>query len=218
MKLYSGGLTRFFLGNWQNQDSNLTSEIEVSSEDEEATADEVKRYFETFQSELKVILSKDSQKNFHWSEEPDGPHHVVALEEREFGALLTIAARAAVADKRMVPISQLKEWHADPAVVSIQDAEGPYLPVHHLVKADSWLPADFNHIIETEVPERDLVLGSLSQLASALENMNAILSKPNEVTRKLPAQLTADAGAAFLALKEVVDWATTNGMPILIEP
>jgi len=108
--------------------------------------------------------------------------------ENEFGALFTIAARVSVADKRINPVARHKEWYIDPAVVAIQDADENYLPVHHLVKADSWLPTDFKMILETEVPERDMIFGSLTQLSSALKTMDHILTTPNKTTRKLPAQ------------------------------
>lgn len=218
MKLYSGGFARFFLGDWQGFELDSDAEGENLADDEEATPDEVRRYFETFRNQLAITLSEESPAALTWSEALDGLYEVVTVSEREFGALLIIASRVSIADKRMNPISLQKEWHMDPAVVAIQDAEEGYLPVHHLVKADTWLPVDFVTIIETEVPERDLIIGSLPQLVAALEPMDRILNTPNETTRKLSAQLVADARAAHVALTRLATWAADMGMPILIEP
>ncbi len=220
MKLYSGGLTQFFLGDCLDNDFDNVPDLENVSdlEEEEATTEEVIRYFETFRNQLAETLSETTPSILNWSESPDGPHKVINLSEKEFGALLTIAARVAVGNKRMNPISAAKEWHEDPAVIEIQYAEENYLPVHHLVKADSWLPADFSTIIETEVPERDLIFGSLSQLTSALNAMDPILNTPNEATRKLSPQFVNDARAAHVAMLQIVEWAKTNAMPVLIEP
>ncbi len=217
MKLYSGGFSRFFLDDWQEESGNASSN-DTSVDDDEATPDQVRRYFEAFKSELATAISENSPITLDWSEALDGPHYVVTLTEEEFGALLTIAARVAIADRRMTPISTSRKWHEDPAVIAVQDVDENYLPVHHLVKADSWLPADFGVIIETEVPERDLIFGSLAQMADALKAMHPILNTPNEATRKLSTQLVSDARTAHLALKQIVDWAKTHKMPILIEP
>ena len=215
MKLYSGGFAQFFLGHWQDAEGEAVAGV---AEEDDATPEEVRRYFEAFRGHLSADLGEDSPVTLAWSEALDGPHDVVDVSEQEFGALLTVAARAAVADKRLNPISRQMDWHQDPAVVVIQDADGDYLPVHHLVKADCWLPADFMAIFETEVPERDLILGSLPQLAAALREMDRILNTPNEVTRKLASPLLTEARAAHAALTRLVAWATANGMPILIEP
>jgi len=219
MKLYSGAFTQFFLGDWQVvQPENDLENSEPTDDEEEASTDDVIRYFESFKDQLAGALSEETPTTLVWSETLEGLHHVIELDEREFGALLTIAARVAVADKRMNPVSPNKEWHMDPAVIAIQDAEGDYLPVHHLVKADSWLPSDFTTIIETEVPERDIIFGSLNKLASALKTMDHILNTPNEATRKLSAHLVGDARVALVAFHKIVDWALTHRMPILIEP
>jgi hypothetical protein len=213
-------MTQFFLGDCLGNESEEVPELENVSdlEDEEATTEEVSRYFEAFRNQLAEVLSEKKPTVLKWSEAPDGPHKVINISEREFGALLIIAARVAVADKRMKPISLAKKWHEDPAVINIQDAEDDYLPVHHLVKADSWLPADFTTIIETEVPERDLIFGSLWQLKSSLIAMDPVLNTPNEATRKLSAQFVNDARSAHVALQQIVDWASAHSMPILIEP
>ena len=219
MKLYSGGFTKFFLGDWQGGEPGDDIENDDSSDDEEeATTEDVMRYFDTFRTQLSEALSEKTPTTLKWSEAADGPHHAVKLNESEFGALLTIAARVAVADKRMKPIAPDKEWHLDPAVIDIQDADENYLPVHHLVKADSWLPADFPMIIETEVPERDVIFGSITQLAIALKAMDPILNTPNEATRKLSPAFVSDARAAHVAMQQIVEWATAHSMPILIEP
>jgi hypothetical protein len=220
MKLYSGGLTQFFLGDCLDNDFDDVPELESVSdlEDEEATTEEVVRYFETFRDQLAETLSESKPTVLKWSEAPDGPHKIVSINEKEFGSLLTIAARVAIADKRMNPVSAAKEWHEDPAVIQIQYAENDYLPVHHLVKADSWLPAEFTTIIETEVPERDLIFGSLTQVATALKALDPILNTPNEATRKLSPQFVSDARSAHLAMLQIVEWAATHAMPVLIEP
>lgn len=217
MKIYAGGFARFFLGQWDGFDPE-TADDAVDADTEEAKPEDVRSYFESFKNQLANYLAETLPRPLQWSEAEDGPYKVVEVVEQEFGALLVIAARATVADKRMVPIAPHKDWWDDPAVVMLQDAENDFAPAHHLVKADTWLPADFSAVVETEVPERDVILGSLAQLDVALKHMDRILNTPNEVTRKLSTQFVSDARVAHKAFSELVAWALEHSMPILIQP
>ena len=215
MKLYAGGFARFFLGDWPH---DREEDEDFDDGEEAASPDDVRLYFEAFRDTLGTDLKQHGTDNVTWSEAATGAHAVEDVSADEFSALLIIAARAHVADKRMIPINLNKDWFDDPAVVQVQDADQNFLPIHHLVKADTWLPADFEMLVESEVPERDLIIGSIPQLTLALMDLEKILNTPNEVTRKLPSSLVTNARRAQEALTKVAQWALKERAPILIDP
>jgi len=215
LKLYAGGFARFFLGDWAHEREDAE---EGDDAEEAASPDDVRQYFEAFRDSLANDLQQHGIEGVTWSEAATSTHAVETVTTEEFSALLIIAARAHVADKRMIPINLNKDWFDDPAVVQVQDADSDFLPIHHLVKADTWLPADFDMLVESEVPERDLILGSVPQLTQALADIGKVLNTPNEVTRKLAPDLVAAARAAHDGFSKIAQWASTNGAPILIDP
>jgi hypothetical protein len=230
VRLYAGGLARFFLGEWRRGlsdegDAEAASaegdgDDDASGDDagEEATPAEVQAYFEAFRGALAAELAEALEEPLAWSEALSGPEIAVSVAGADFGALMVIAARAAVADKRMSPVSAKREWFEDPAVEKLQTEEEEFTPAHHLVQADTWLPADFDVVLASEVPERDLIIGSLARLREALADSAGILAGPCEVTRKLQPALVEGARRAQAALETAAAFAAEHGLPLLIDP
>ena len=226
VELYAGGFARFFLGDWKRASTEESSSRVAEADGEEpeddaaaeaATPAEVQAFFERFRDAVAAELRPHLQTPLSWTESLAGAHEAVAVTEAEFGALMVIVARAAVQNKRLNPVVVARDWFEDPAVQAVQDAEEAFLPLHHLVKADSWLPGDFQPILETEVPERDVILGSVPQLAQALADAGRLLNTPNETTRKLAPDFVEAARRAHAGFLKIVAYATANGLPILIE-
>ena len=80
------------------------------------------------------------------------------------------------------------------------------------------MPADFDVVLASEVPERDLIIGSLERLREALADSAGILAGPCEVTRKLQPALVEGARRAQAALETAAAFAAEHGLPLLIDP
>lgn len=193
--LYAGGFARYFVGGWDGAAETAPADDDGA---EEATPDDVRGFFERFRDALKTELAPHVTGPLEWSEDLSAAVETVKVNEDDLGALMIIAARDAVQNKRLSPVSTKREWFDDPAVQEVQDAVEDFHPVHHLVKADAWLPGDFPFVAETEVPDRDLILGSLPQLAVARDwdfsvaelDGGVVLTeeRQGEVTRQAPSQ------------------------------
>ncbi len=236
--MYAGGFARFFLGDWPkdgaaavaasaSDDEGLDEDdLDATDEDrndagadaeEDASPADVQVYFESFRAALGKALATHLAAPLSWSEDLTGAQQVAFVSEADFGALMMIAARGHVQKKRLAPIDGDKPWYEDPAVLELQDADADFLPVHHLIKADTWLPAAFKLVAATEVPERDVILGSLPQLVVALADVERVLRPGSETIRKLPAPFVAGARQALAVLQEVAGFASTHGTPALID-
>ncbi len=219
--LYSGSLTQFFLGTWID---DLPADGDAASVDGGAEEGEVEpepqdvlKFFESFREQVSTQLSAHAKEPPRWTESVDGPRSVAVLETEEYGALMLFAARVAARGQIMPGYNRKRDWSEDPAVRTLLLSERDVGAMHHLVKADTWLPAEFLPIALAKLPYADVRIGSLPQLALALEEVGKALEAPDASVGMLPTETVAAARRAFDAFVRVLAHARSERLPMVAD-
>ena len=223
--LYSGSLTQFFLGAWID---DLPADEDVEGGDSDGDTDDtgddvahepqdVLAFFETFRAHLTAQLQAHVKAPLAWTEAVTGPHAVAVIEAEEYGALMLAAARIAAHGQAMPAHNRKRAWSEDAAVRALVLSERGVGTMHHLVKADTWLPGDFLPIVFAPLPYADVRVGSIVQLAAALALVGPVLDRPDTRIAMLAAETIAAARRAFTAFATVAVHARAQGLPMVVD-
>lgn len=216
--LFSGTLTQFFLGAWIDElppDEAGDDDADDEEPDTNHDPEGVRALFDGVRASLVADLAPHARTPPLWAEAVSGPHAAAVLEDEEYGALMLFAARLATQGTTMPAYNKKRAWTEDAAVRTLRLSERGVGTMHHLVKADTWLPGDFLPIAVATFPYADVQVGSTTQLEAALARVGEALAAGGV---SLPAETVAAARRGHELFVKILAHSAAQRLPMVVDP
>lgn len=237
--LFAGSFSRYFAGEWEfaagegldhtraaepdDLDAHGATQPADPDDLDDVDPGDVQAFFEDLQQQIVQELSRQVRRQasgmqtLNWTEALDAPYIARGIASHDYSALIIFAARLVIKGRKWPPADLRKTWLDDPAICALQGADKDIEPIHHLVNADTWLPADFLPIARVEIPDGELTIGSLHQLTLMLQHLRDKLASASVDELGIAANDLAGARRALAIFTDAVSFATQHNLPMLLE-